>query len=690
MYDYNFFPFNYEGGGITYHGHHFPGYNHPIGDSDGKHKKVVLAKVGDKVKMVHFGAKGYSNNYSAQAREAYKKRHAGEGSQSKLTAGYWAYHNLWSSHSPANHAGKHSTHGERFAQFGGPMYDDGGSTYSGGLWYQDGGDVDEAQYGGIQLRDVEYPGYAGNIMDILPYLAKAKHGGIHINPAKKGTFTAAASKHGMGVQEFASQVLANKDNYSPAMVKKANFARNASKWKHQDGGHVLPAFQFAGATPGTEISLPQGPNPFEWSSFNEQPSTIGTNYGSAGDDSMGQMFAAENPAESPSASGQPLASGIGPDYNYDDIDKQYQNDLGFAMKYDKSLYDYHKANPNADSKKYMSWFNKKYPQPKQSFGQKMGQFSDALTPAINLASGIADFFVQNSRNKQQRLNGYMKGMTDQLWYNKPADLSGNRGDYVATGSMFGELRPDERVVNKGMYTGKFYPQRQFASGGVIDDEAILPVGLMETPMMGAVAVPPPVEGNSASPKMTLNADFKDYASKANAYLQRVKPDTDLTGEMLASAAQKAMEKYGTTVPVEMALAQAQLEGYLANGPRPNRPQRTKNPFNVGNTDDGSNVVHKSLESGVQSYYDLMARNYLSKRTPDDLLQNFVNSNGNRYASDKTYESKLKSIITGIQQTINAKHKYQKGGEHMDQDAVYDLTEDQIRSIIAAGGDVEFV
>ncbi len=57
-------------------------------------------------------------------------------------------------------------------------------------------------------------------------------GSIHIAPSKRGTFTAAATKHGMGVQEFASRVLRNKDSYSPAMVKKANFARNASKWNH--------------------------------------------------------------------------------------------------------------------------------------------------------------------------------------------------------------------------------------------------------------------------------------------------------------------------------------------------------------------------------------------------------------------------------------------------------------------------
>lgn len=63
-----------------------------------------------------------------------------------------------------------------------------------------------------------------------------KYGGIHIKPSKRGTFTAAAKKHGMSVQGFASKVLANKGKYSSAMVKKANFARNASKWKHKEFG----------------------------------------------------------------------------------------------------------------------------------------------------------------------------------------------------------------------------------------------------------------------------------------------------------------------------------------------------------------------------------------------------------------------------------------------------------------------
>lgn len=68
----------------------------------------------------------------------------------------------------------------------------------------------------------------------LPRYPQYRNGkdAIHINPRKRGTFTKAAKAHGMSVQGFASKVLANKDNYSSAMVKKANFARNARRFKH--------------------------------------------------------------------------------------------------------------------------------------------------------------------------------------------------------------------------------------------------------------------------------------------------------------------------------------------------------------------------------------------------------------------------------------------------------------------------
>ncbi len=52
--------------------------------------------------------------------------------------------------------------------------------------------------------------------------------GIHIKKSKRGSFTKAAKK-GESTQKHASRVL-NDPNASPAMKKKANFARNAAKW----------------------------------------------------------------------------------------------------------------------------------------------------------------------------------------------------------------------------------------------------------------------------------------------------------------------------------------------------------------------------------------------------------------------------------------------------------------------------
>lgn len=67
---------------------------------------------------------------------------------------------------------------------------------------------------------------------IYPQLLQFHNSGkdINIKPSKRGTFTKAAKQHGMSVHGFANRVLRNPSKYSAAMRKKANFARNASKW----------------------------------------------------------------------------------------------------------------------------------------------------------------------------------------------------------------------------------------------------------------------------------------------------------------------------------------------------------------------------------------------------------------------------------------------------------------------------
>ena len=70
-------------------------------------------------------------------------------------------------------------------------------------------------------------------VDVIDEYAKS---GIEIKKENRGKFTKWAKARGMGVQEAARKVLANKEKYSTEVVKMANFARNAAKFKKQEGG----------------------------------------------------------------------------------------------------------------------------------------------------------------------------------------------------------------------------------------------------------------------------------------------------------------------------------------------------------------------------------------------------------------------------------------------------------------------
>jgi hypothetical protein len=57
---------------------------------------------------------------------------------------------------------------------------------------------------------------------------------IKIKEENKGKFSSWAASRGMSVQQAASKVLANRSQYSAALIKRANFAHNAAKW--DEGG----------------------------------------------------------------------------------------------------------------------------------------------------------------------------------------------------------------------------------------------------------------------------------------------------------------------------------------------------------------------------------------------------------------------------------------------------------------------
>lgn len=59
-------------------------------------KAIVLASENGQTKLLRFGAKGYGNNYSKEARKNYLSRSAGiKNGKTKLGRNYWARRFLW-------------------------------------------------------------------------------------------------------------------------------------------------------------------------------------------------------------------------------------------------------------------------------------------------------------------------------------------------------------------------------------------------------------------------------------------------------------------------------------------------------------------------------------------------------------------------------------------------------------------
>jgi hypothetical protein len=128
---------------IEYRGRTFPGYNQPIDSDRPEKKKMVLAKKGDQVKLIHFGQKGYKHNYSDAAKKNYLTRSAGirgkDGSltaNDKLSANYWARRELWPKNEPADGSAKNRTSGKQLEKKAGrPILQYRGQVTDPRWWY---------------------------------------------------------------------------------------------------------------------------------------------------------------------------------------------------------------------------------------------------------------------------------------------------------------------------------------------------------------------------------------------------------------------------------------------------------------------------------------------------------------------------------------------------------------------------
>ena len=86
---------------IEYRGEKVSGYNKPKRTPKASKSHAVLAKQGDKVKLIRFGQQGVSgagkktDAKSKARRKSFKARHAKNISKGKMSAAYWADKVKW-------------------------------------------------------------------------------------------------------------------------------------------------------------------------------------------------------------------------------------------------------------------------------------------------------------------------------------------------------------------------------------------------------------------------------------------------------------------------------------------------------------------------------------------------------------------------------------------------------------------
>jgi hypothetical protein len=430
-------------------------------------KWMVLAKKGDKYKVVHGGYKGmkdFTQHRNENRRDRFWNRMGGRNSAKAtdpFSPLYWHKRfGTWAEGGEPQNEGFQALPQEVQAKimanmmYGGDMYAMGGMPC-----YECGGQMKYKKGG-------------------TPFIAMAyfEDGGIKIDPAKKGTFKAQATRMGMGVQEAAEAILnAPEGRYSPEMRRKANFARNFAKkfggmMEYQMGGSGMGNMymndvefdMLQAGLPESRIS-PDLATMREYQ-LNEQEAPAGfvsdipapARRGAAS--GMGQM------ALDDFTFNQAMAEPEAPEATEPELDFSAFEDMGPQME----VSDNEKVEfiPGRSKNMYATKdFVAGLRGPKGGFNpfiagnigdqSFMVQASDFMTPA-KIAAGVADvasWFGRGSKDAQARRDIQRRTFTDNLYSTMPAGVTGQRGDY----DIMGNFRPDETLASR-TYMGEAYMQ----------------------------------------------------------------------------------------------------------------------------------------------------------------------------------------------------------------------------------------
>lgn len=146
----------------------------------------------------------------------------------------------------------------------------------------------------------------------------------------------------------------------------------------------------------------------------------------------------------------------------------------------------------------------------------------------------------------------------------------------------------------------------------------------------------------------------DLVDEVQAYIDLTAP----TSNLRAYALVEECEKY--KVDICFALTQGEIESHFGTK---GLGSKINNVFNVGVFDGKSlSEIDKKYRpdhpnESISLYLQLLTTNYLVEKTEEDLMKNYVDKNGNRYASNPDYESMFSAKYKYIVDNTKIQEKY---------------------------------
>lgn len=172
-----------------------------------------------------------------------------------------------------------------------------------------------------------------------------------------------------------------------------------------------------------------------------------------------------------------------------------------------------------------------------------------------------------------------------------------------------------------------------------------------------VQIPEQVIITDDDPEKFLNAR-NAFAVEVHDYITRVAPHADVDPYVLIDLCTEY------NIDVAFVLAQGQIESHFATK---GTARRTNSIFNVGAYDGHS--ANRQRRNGfgfedpndsIEPYLMLLTSDYLvNGKTINDLMKNYVNKLGMRYASNPKYESQLRSVYNRIYRNPRFKTAYEE-------------------------------